>query len=78
MYIYIYIYILYIYTYIYILYIYTYIYIYIHIYIYISTRYPIAIYKNYQSFITDIVKVKQKQFLGVNILIKRRLISFNK
>ena len=44
----------------------------------LQTRYPIATNKSYQNFITDIVKLKQKQFLGVNILIKRRLISFNK
>ena len=44
----------------------------------LQTAYPITTNKSYQNFITDNVKLKQKQFLGVNILIKRRPISFNK
>ena len=46
--------------------------------LYLQTKYSIATNKSYQSFITDIVKLKQKQFLGENILIKQRPISFNK
>ena len=46
--------------------------------LHLQTMYPIATSKNYQNFITDIVKLKQKQFQGVNILIKQRSISFNK
>ena len=43
----------------------------------LQIMYPIARNKNYQTFITVIVKLRLKQFLGVNILIKRRSISFN-
>ena len=38
----------------------------------LQTTYSIEANKSYQSFITDIVKVKQKQFLGVNTRIKRK------
>ena len=44
----------------------------------LQTTYPIATNRSYQSSITDIVKLKWKQFLGVTILIKRMSISFNK
>ena len=44
----------------------------------LQTTYPIATNRSYQSSITDIVKLKWKQFLGVKILIKRMSISFNK
>ena len=43
-----------------------------------QTTYRIATNRSYQSSITDIVKLKWKQFLGVTILIKRMSISFNK
>ena len=43
-----------------------------------QTTYRIATNRSYQSSITDIVKLKWKQFLGVKILIKRMSISFNK
>ena len=44
----------------------------------LQTTYRKATFKSYQNFITDIVKLKKKQFLGVNILIKQRSISFDK
>ena len=44
----------------------------------LQTTYRKSTFKSYQNFITDIVKLKKKQFLGVNILIKQRSISFDK
>ena len=38
----------------------------------LQTTYSIEANKSYQSFIKGIVKVKQKQFLGVNTRIKRK------